>query len=462
MIHSLSENYFNFKINCNFHFPKPLLMVKRLHYLFILSLIGSFAGAQITFNGNITEGYWGVPLGTSTGGAASCFSMGNSINSLYAAANDNDLQIGLSGDVQDGHHIILFIDSKPGGYSNGDFGRSNAPSGLNNFNSGTRFDAGFLPDYCLVISTRAGHDQFYYNLFLLNGSAAFGGGLNIALGMATVANPNTTSQYKLSCNPSSSDFTKGFEIGLPKTALGYEPINQQLVKLMAMTITDAGSIGNQFVTKATIGEGCYGSGAINFAAASPNPVQYNPSQSLPIDFLNVYVSQVGQSIKTFWKSASEKEMKEYQVERSEDAIVFTSIGTVAAKGNSTAATDYEFADAQPLIGKNFYRIKAIDKSGRNTYSVIVKINYGRVDNTLTIFPNPVKDQINLQIIGIKPGTYDLEIFNDAGQKLITKKIVYNGGYGLQQIPLLSSMVKGPYRLLLRNKAVFYKQHFIVQ
>ena len=437
-------------------------MVKRLHFLFILSLFGSLAGAQITFNGNMTEGYWGIPLGTSAGGAASCFGPGNSINSLYAAANDNDLQIGIGGNVQYGHHILLFIDSKPGGFANGNFGRGNAPLGLRNLNSSISFDAGFLPDYCLVISTRASHDLFTYNLYTLSDNALFGGGPNVALGTASVANPNITTSYKLSCNPGNSDFTMGFEIGLPKTVLGYEPINQQLVKLMAMSITDAGALNNQFVTKANIGEGCYGNGAVNFATASPNPVQYNPSQSLPIDFINVYVSQVGQVIKTFWKSAGEKEMKEYQVERSEDAIVFTSIGTVAAKGNSTSVTDYEFADAQPLIGKNFYRIKAIDKSGRSTYSVIVKINYGRVDNTLTIFPNPVKDQINLQIIGIKPGTYDLEIFNDAGQKLITRKIVYNGGYGLQQIPMLSSMIKGPYRLLLRNKAVFYKQHFIVQ
>ena len=437
-------------------------MIKRLHFLLIFFLTLSIAGAQITYNGNMTEGYWGIPLGTSAGGASSCTGPGNSINSLYAAANDNELQFGIGADVQDGHRILLFIDSKPGGYATGNFGRSNAPTALNNFNSGTRFDAGFLPDYCLVIGTRATHDQFSFDLYTLGGSAALGGGSNLSLGTATIANPNIGIRYKLSCNPSITDFTKGFEIGLPKSILGYDPTNQQMVKLMMMSITDGGALNNQFISKAVAGEGCYGNGAVNFAVAAPNPVEYNPSQSLPIDFLNVFVAQVGQAIKTFWKSASEKEMKEYQVERSEDAIVFTTIGTVVARGNSLNATDYEYADVLPLIGKNFYRIKAIDKSGRSTYSVIVKINYGRVDNTLTIFPNPVKDQINLQIVGIKPGTYDLNIFNDAGQLLITKKIVYNGGYGLQQIPLLPNMMKCPYRLLLRNKAVFYKQNFIVQ
>lgn len=445
-----------------FPISKKVLMVKRLLLLFILFTTMANSQAQITYNGNMAEGYWGVPLGTSTGGAASCFGAGNSINSLYAAATDNDIQFGIGADVQDGHRILLFIDSKPGGYANGNFGRSNAPAGLSNFNSGTIFDAGFLPDYCLVIGTNASHDQFSFDMYTLSGTASFGGGPVIRMGTATITNPNIGTQYKLSCSPSSNDFTRGFEIGIPKMIAGYEPANQQMVKLMAMSINDAGAVNNQFVTKANIGEGCYGTGAINFATASPNPVEYNPSQSLPIDFVNVFVAQVGQAVKAFWKSAAEKEMKEYQVERSDDAIVFTTIGSVLAKGNTTTASDYEFADAKPLIGKNFYRIKAVDKNGRSTYSVIVKINYGRVDNTLTIFPNPVKDQINLQIVGVKPGTYSLEVFNDAGQKLITKTIVYSGGYGLQQIPLLPNMMKGPYRLMLRNKAVFYKQNFLVQ
>ncbi|MEO7312179.1 MAG: hypothetical protein ABIX01_17380 [Chitinophagaceae bacterium] len=438
-------------------------MVKRLHSFFILLLFTASTGyCQITFNGNMTEGYWGIPLGTSAGGAVSCSGAGNSLNSLYAAANDNEIQLGIGADVQDGHHILVFIDSKPGGYSNGSFGRSGGPSGLKNFNSNTSFDAGFLPDYCLVIGTNVTHDQFSFELYTLSGSVAFGGGPNINMGNCTVLNPVTSGLYKLSCSPSTSDFTQGFELGLPKTVLGYDPGNQQIVKLMAMSITDAGSLNNQFLSKANIGEGCYGTGPINFAVASPNYVEYNPSQSLPIDFVNVYVRQVGQVIKTVWKSASEKEMKEYLVERSEDAITFTTIGTVAAKGTSTVSVDYEFADVQPIVGKNFYRVKAVDKSGRSTYSIIVKINYGRVDNSLTIFPNPVKDQINLQIVAVKPGTYDLEIFNDAGQKMISEKIVYNGGYGLQQIPLLPNMMKGPYRLLLRNKSVFYKQNFLVQ
>ena len=433
-------------------------MVKRLPSFLLLLFITAFSQAQVTFNGNITEGYWAFPLGTAASGPTSCQGAGNAINSLYAAANDSDLLLGIGADVSYGHHILVFIDSKLGGYNNGGFNRTGAPQGLANLNNGIRFDANFLPDYCLVIGTNIDHDNFTFDLFPLDAV----GGSNIRLGTAKQNSPNIGASYKLSADPNSSDFTKGFELGMPQTAVGYTPVNQQQVRLMVMGITDAGVLNNQFISRANAGEGCYGNGPIDFSNFAPDPVEFNPSKSLPIDFVNINVRQVGQAIKLYWKSASEKEMKEYQIERSNDAIVFTNIGTITAKGNAIGITEYEFGDVAPLVGKNFYRVKALDKNGRSTFSTIVKINYGRVDNSLIIFPNPVVDEINLQIVGIKAGEYILEIFNDLGQKLITKKIVYNGGYGLQQIPLLSSMKKGPYRLLLRNKAVFYKQHFLVQ
>jgi|GEM_PF-6884333 len=433
-------------------------MVKRLPTCILFLLLTAFTQAQVTYNGNMTEGYWSFPLGTAASGPASCQGTGNVINSLYAAGNDTELLLGIGADVSYGHHILIFIDSKIGGYNNAGFSHVGAPLGLTNFNAGIQFDNNFYPDYCLVLGTNTDHDNFTFDLFPLDGT----GGSNIRLGTAKPNNPTIGAAYKLSADPSNNDFTKGFEIAIPQTVMGYIPLNQQQVKLMVMGISDAGNINNQFISKANTGEGCYGSGAIDFKNFAPDPVEYNPSKSLPIDFVNIAIRQVAQDIKVIWKSASEKEMKEYQVERSSDAIVFTNIGTVMAKGNATGITEYDFTDKQPIIGKSFYRIKAMDKTGRTTYSSIAKINYGRVDNTLIIFPNPVVDQINLQIVGIKDGTYILEIFNDLGQKLITKNIVYNGGYGLQQIPLLSSMRKGPYRLLLRNKAVFYKQHFLVQ
>lgn len=444
-------------------YPKLMLMSKLL--LLILTVFTStLATAQINCDGNINESYWGVPLATSTGGPQPCAGTNLRLNGLYAAANDSNIQIGIAGIVQSGHQVLLFIDSKTGGFNNAAFNRVNATASLLHMPVGTTFDTGFHADYCLVISNNTTTTTAIFHLFTLSALA----GVNYAVGTITTGNTTTAAGCSIGIAPSAADFTQGYELSLPRTLLEYNPAVQANVRFLAMIIADDGTMANQFLTHADVssincfGKGVSGNGVQFQNETAINPVEFNPSRSLPIDFLSAKAFQVGQVIKVFWTSAAEKEMLEYQVERGFDAFTYTNIGRVTAKGTSIGQTSYEFTDAQPLLGKSFYRIKAIDKNGRSTYSAIMKMQYGRVDNTLTIYPNPVKDIINLQITGLKPDHYHLEIFNDLGQRLIERTIIHTGGYGLQQISLLPNMQKGPYRLLLRNKTYFYKQNFIVQ
>lgn len=438
--------------------------MSKLLLLFFTLFIFKLATAQIICDGSITESYWGTPLSTSAGGPIPCAGNNLRLNGFYAAANDSNILIGIAGIVQTGHHILLFIDSKSGGRNNALYDRTNAPAGLVNLPSGTVFDSGFNADYCLVISNNVTTTAVSFHLFSLNEVV----GSDFLIGTVAMGNTTVAAGCSIGMAPAATDFTRGYEISLPRILVQYNPTLQPNVKFMGMLITDDGALTNQFFSHADataincFGKGANGNGVQFQNEAAINPVEFNPSRSLPIDFLNAKAFQVGQTIKVFWTSAAEKEMQEYMIERGDDAFTYTAIGRVIAKGNSVGQTSYEFTDVQPLFGKSFYRIKAIDKNGRSTYSAVMKMQYGRVDNTLTIYPNPVKDMINLQMIGLRPDNYHLEIFNDLGQRLIEKTFTYTGGYGLQQIPVLKSMNKGPYRLLLRNKTYFYKQNFIVQ
>jgi hypothetical protein len=427
-------------------------------YFFLIFLCCAYhLQAQVVFNGNITEPEWGMPLGTSVGGPTPCFGNGFRLNSLFASANNDNLMFGIGGNVQAGSRILLFIDSKPGGYNNGNFGRSNAPGGLANFNGAIIFDEEFLPDYCLSISPDIAHADYVFQLYTLSGTKGNGGGPVTELGSA-----NTNALDMIGTNVADNDNTKGFEIGISRNALGFNAAAQQEVKLMAMLISDAGFLDNQFVNPASYSDGCFSNGAVDFRKATPDPASYKPDQLLPITFTYFRFVQRNSNIILLWASAIESNLQKYELQHSQDAVVFNKIGEVNAMGTSSGVTNYEFPDRSPQPGKNFYRVKAIDKMGRSAYSPVVKVQYGFVDNTLGIFPNPVKNSINLQLIGLARGTYNLTIYNDAGQRMMAKTIEYNGGYGLQQIPLLPSMTNGPYRLLLSNHAVFFKQNFVVQ
>jgi hypothetical protein len=214
---------------------------------------------DVIFDGTISEAHWTTPLATSAGGAAPGFGAGHETNALYVAADMDDIYLALAGNVQNNNRILIFIDSKAGGYNSGNFGRTSAPQGVDDFNSGTTFDSGFLPDYCLTIGTNAAHDNFYYDLFTLSGTAGSGGGPSTFLGDDSAAN--------IGSSPANGSNTQGFEIAIPKSALGY---SSGAVQFMVMYSSDAGFLSNQFLTRANSGEGNYGSGAITFGAASPN------------------------------------------------------------------------------------------------------------------------------------------------------------------------------------------------
>jgi len=211
----------------------------------------------VTFDGVITEAAWGNPLATSAGGPAPGFGAGHELNALYVQGNHSDINLAVAGNVQDGNRILVFIDSKSGGYSDGSFGRSAAPQGVDDFNSGTTFDAGFEADYCLVIGTNGAHDNFFFDLYTLSA----GGGPLTYLG--------DISNEKIGADPINGSNTRGFEIAISKALLGY---TSGSIKVFAMYISDGGYLSNQFLTVAGVGDGNYADGVITFSAAMPNPV----------------------------------------------------------------------------------------------------------------------------------------------------------------------------------------------
>ncbi len=236
--------------------------------------------ATFTYNGNITETGWGAALATSAGGPTPGFGAGHEVNAIYVQASDTHINLGLAGNVQDGNRILVFIDSKSGGYNDGNFGRTSAPQGVDDFNSATTFDGGFNADYCLVIGTNAAGDNNFFDLFTLSGTAGMGGGPSTYLGDRFTS----FSGAFTGANPANSNNTQGFEVGIPKSLLGYTSGG---VKVFAMYTSDGGFLSNQFLTKAGAMDGNYGGGAVVFGAAMPDPV------TVPSANLNNYCTSTG-------------------------------------------------------------------------------------------------------------------------------------------------------------------------
>ncbi|MFY7965827.1 MAG: T9SS type A sorting domain-containing protein [Chitinophagaceae bacterium] len=226
-----------------------------------------------TFDGDIAENFWGKPLAVSTWGPSSGFGAGHELNAVYSRADNDNLYLAIAGNVQNSNRIMVFIDSKNGGYNTGNYGRNGiGNNAIKNFNSGNVFDPGFDADYCLGIGTDAGRTQFYFDLVELQGVAAGGTSISNYIG----SNLAPASGYSIGANPANNTQTQGFEIAIPKSAIGYTGGD---VRVFIAYSADNGFLSNQFLTRANVGAGNYGSGVVNFGAASPGHIAI-PMQSL--------------------------------------------------------------------------------------------------------------------------------------------------------------------------------------
>jgi hypothetical protein len=119
------------------------------------------------------------------------------------------------------------------------------------------------------------------------------------------------------------------------------------------------------------------------------------SLSLPVDLVSFKGSLINNKAHLEWVTASERNVKEFVVEKSRDAKGFSTIGTVAPTNRSTTAT-YDFDDANLNESINYYRLKMVDNDGSFKYSNVIAIKLGgKITKGVSVFPNPVSNNINI-------------------------------------------------------------------
>lgn len=240
--------------------------------------VESTPAPPFVMNGNINEPQWGTPLATSSGGpAASGFGANNRIDALYLKNMGGKLFGAIAGNENDGNDqmnnnwILMFIDSKVGGFNNLSSwtNRSNVPantSGILNLSlyQNVIFDTGFNPDY--ILSMNQANATAYFDLYDMTTNT------NTYLG-STADNPTL---FGFIGNSGTGDFTRGFEFTVGLNQLG-SPTSQLSAFVMMVNDPNSGDqtfLSNQFLTAANPVQGNFGNGAINFNNEPPQPISF--------------------------------------------------------------------------------------------------------------------------------------------------------------------------------------------
>lgn len=144
--------------------------------------------------------------------------------------------------------------------------------------------------------------------------------------------------------------------------------------------------------------------------------------SVPVTYLNFKGEKKGNVNVLSWTTLTEINNAGFELQRSANGVTFGALAFVASKsstGNSSIALSYQFTDLEPLVGNAYYRLKQIDKDGKVTYSNIVVIRYNSSGNIeiAGIYPNPVKEVLNVKLVAPKTEEVRLLITDVSGKLL---------------------------------------------
>lgn len=123
-----------------------------------------------------------------------------------------------------------------------------------------------------------------------------------------------------------------------------------------------------------------------------------PNSPLPVTLIEFKISGVSESsISLKWSTASELNFDHFEVEKSVDGKIFTTIERVQGHGTTNIKHDYAFIDTSPFIGKNYYRLTSVDFDGFTESFKVIAADYTS-SKKISVYPNPlVGDNLHIDL-----------------------------------------------------------------
>jgi hypothetical protein len=120
-----------------------------------------------------------------------------------------------------------------------------------------------------------------------------------------------------------------------------------------------------------------------------------------------------------WTTANEINTSHFEIERSENGTDFRSIGRVAAAGVSTTDRNYQYLDLEG--GAAYYRVRLVDKDGKNTSTGVKRTNCGTKATTdMVLYPTPATTMLTLAVKSTKQIKTNLIVYDAAGKLVLTQ------------------------------------------
>lgn len=140
---------------------------------------------------------------------------------------------------------------------------------------------------------------------------------------------------------------------------------------------------------------------------------------VPVTISAFNVQKQNRANKLTWKTSQEINSLKYLIQLSKDGRNFSDIGEVLAAGNSNTERTYNFTHNLPTSGRNYYRVKIVDRDNKFKFTDIRSVQNLGV-NEIAVTPNPVAGNMKLSINADKADMATVIITDMSGKSIYSK------------------------------------------
>ena len=198
-------------------------------------------------------------------------------------------------------------------------------------------------------------------------------------------------------------------------------------------------IYNRAISKAEV-DSLYGGGT---SSPLPLTIKEFTATAITAPFVSLHIG-----------TATELNVRTIEIERSYDGINFSSVGTLAAKGNA-GVNLYSFIDKTDGIAtKAYYRLNMINKDGSHNYSFVATVALANSLKAFTaeVYPNPVHNEANINLYSIKDDALTIRVFDINGKLVYAQKTFSKKGFSSLSIPAFKTLLSGTYTVNITNSS----------
>ncbi|GBL36003.1 hypothetical protein EMGBS15_15980 [Filimonas sp.] len=193
-----------------------------------------------------------------------------------------------------------------------------------------------------------------------------------------------------------------------------------------------------------------------FYCATCNPLNI----ALPVTLTDFKGRRLQSASELTWLTSGELNNSHFIVERSKDLKGFIPISekikSKAPGGNSQISLSYSFIDKSPFNGHNYYRLRQVDIDQHISHSNVVDVYIGN-ETMVTLYPNPVNDELNIEINASEAGKAIATLMDGTGRVVRTIEMILQSGVNYNKVDM-RSLSDGTYLIKITDpKGLNYTQ-----